>query len=67
MTLDMEVRSSGAGPRHRWHGSTRNWHFRWVWTASRIVAGWWDHGPHKHGARECSKMDGIAIIIRVVD
>lgn len=60
----MEVRSSGPGPRLRWSGSTANWTFAWVWTASRIISEWWTRWGPDHKGRTRLLADGVAIIIR---
>jgi hypothetical protein len=62
--LDMEVKSSGPGPRAYWHGTSDRWTFRWVWTASQHIGRWWTRvGPDRKG-RMRPLSDGVAIIIR---
>lgn len=67
MRLDLEVRSSGPGPRHRWHGSSSHWAFAWIWTASRIITRNWTRYGLDHKGRTKRPCDGVAIIIRVAE
>lgn len=64
VTLDIEVRSSGPGPRRSWHGSTRHWVFGWVWIASRVITQRWMRMGPDHKGRMRLLGDGVAIIIR---
>jgi hypothetical protein len=64
MRLDLEVRSSGPGPRRPWHGPTGYWFAGWVWTASRVIAERWTRIGPDHKGRTKRLCDGVAVIIR---